>query len=134
MFLPPTPTCFTDSQKTLYYSIFQSCLTPSSADPCSAPSLSMPPSVPEGNIDGHPSFTSLSHGNSGSWPQNSHSPVSYIQVPQSFQRCSAFNLPIARHRPSFTSSRQTSYNAWSLQNPLYLSLESSSTAPSGVAQ
>jgi len=54
VFLPPTPTCFTDSQKTLYYSIFQSCLTPSSADPCLAPSLSMPPSVPEESVDGHP--------------------------------------------------------------------------------
>ena len=38
MFLLPTPTYFTDSQKTLYYSISQSRLTPSSADPCSAPS------------------------------------------------------------------------------------------------
>ena len=51
-----------------------------------------------------------------------------------FQRYSVFTLSITRYRPSLTSSRRTSYSAWSLQNPLYLSLESPSKAPSGVAQ
>ena len=37
---------------------------------------------PEENVDGHPSFTSSSHDNPGSWPHKAHSPVSYIQVPQ----------------------------------------------------
>ena len=94
----------------------------------------MHPSVPEENANEHPSSTSSSHDNAGSWPHKSHSPVSYLQVPQSFWRCSAFTLPIARHRPSFTSSRRTSYNAWSLRKAPDLSLESPSTAPSGVAQ
>ena len=45
----------------------------------------------------------------------------------SFRRYSAFTLPIARYRLSLTSSRRTPYNAWSLQNPPYLSLEPPST-------
>ena len=61
--------------------------------------------------------------------------LSYIQVPQTFRRYSAFTLSIAQHRPSLTSLQWTSYyNALSLQNPPYLSLESHSTAPLGVTQ
>jgi len=47
--------------------------------------------------------------------------LSYIQVPQSFQRCSAFTLLIALHRLS--QSHIVAADAWSLQNPPYPSLE-----------
>jgi len=37
--------------------------------------LYMPPPVPDEKVDGHPSFTSSSHDNPGSWSHMSHSPV-----------------------------------------------------------
>ena len=82
----------------LYYSIFQNCLTPSSADPCSAPSLSMPLSIQTVN-----EHTSSSHGNPGSWPHKSHSLVSYIQVPQTFGAAQPlpFNRPTSSHRGGY---------------------------------
>ena len=53
VFPPPTPIRFSDSQK-YFTAAFSKPPTPSSADTCSAQSLSMSPSVPEENVDGQP--------------------------------------------------------------------------------
>ena len=87
--------------------------------------LYMHPPVPDEKVDGHPSFTSSTRHNPGSWPHK----VTFAGFG------AALRLPSQSPDIVRVSHRRGGHltTPWSLQNP-YLLLESPSTAPSGVAQ